>query len=310
MQANCPICAKKEMPERRATRTARPARTRSANPRTPKASSGIKVRRVERAPEDGYDNDLVPGLRASADGVRLVDELAFSIARLEELATDPPGLYAEVSAAGDPEEAAWLAFLIAYVGPGRGSDAWSEIEAARVPWSAGELPVLDGVTGGPRTAHDPGRGTKTIEAYRAWASRSGTQLAGLRGDGDWEPGRRFARTFERLAVPGFARGPRYDFLVTLGALGVVPMAAGALGVGKDALDPVVSAAKRVLGIGDAINIERRATELADGAGIPFAALDLALFNFAAPEDERATMGASRAADPARRKAIARALGVA
>jgi hypothetical protein len=85
------------------------------------------------------------------------------------------------------------------------------------------------------------------------------------------------------------------------------MAPGALFV-SDARDPVVLAAKRVLGIGDAINLERRASELARGTGVPLAALDLALFNFGAPEDGRATMGARRAADPERRAAIGRALG--
>lgn len=291
-------------------RPSRPSRVRSGIVRTPKASSGIKVRRVERAPDDGYDNELVPGLRSSADGARLADELAFSVARLEELAGDPPGVYADVAAASDPEEAAWLAFLIAYVSPGRGGDAWSEIQAARVPWATGEAPALGGVTGGPRTAHDPARGTATVEGYRAWAQRSGGQLAGLRGDADWEPTRRFARTFERITLPGFARGAKYEFAVTLGALDVVPMEAGTLAVGKDALDPVISSAKRVLGIGDAINLERRSAELARGTGVPFAALDLALFNFAAAPEERATMGARVSADPGRRSAIARALGVA
>ncbi|MDX6665668.1 MAG: hypothetical protein QOG68_1874 [Solirubrobacteraceae bacterium] len=309
LQANCPICSKNEVSDRPATRSARPARTRSANPRTPKASSGIRVRRVERAPEDDYDNEYVPGLRASLDGIRLADELAFAVARLDELAASPPGLYAQVASATDPEEAVWLAFLIAFVGPGRGGDAWSEIETARVPWSTGELPALAGLKGGPRTALGGARSGATIEAYRAWAARAGSQVAGLRGESAWEPGRRFARTFERLAVGGFARGPRYDFLVTLGALGVVPLEAGTLAVGKDALDPVISAAKRVFGIGDAINLERRASELARGAGVPFAALDLALFNFAAAEDERATMGARVGADPARRAAIGKALGV-
>jgi hypothetical protein len=309
LQANCPICSKQAEPTGPSRGPSRPARVRSGVVRTPKASSGIKVRRVERAPEDGYDNELVPGLRASADGSRLADELAFSVARLDELAADPPGLYAEVAAAGDPEEAAWLAFLIAYVSPGRGGDPWSEIAAARVPWSSGEVPALDGVTGGPRTAHDPARGPATFEAYRAWAARSGGQVAALRGEEDWEPTRRFARTFERLTLPGFPRGPKYDFVVTLGALGVVALEAGNLAVGKDALDPVISAAKRVLGIGDAINLERRAAELATGAGVPFAALDLALFNFSAAEEDRATMGARVAADPERRKAIGRALGV-
>jgi hypothetical protein len=283
--ANCPICSKSETPTERA-RPSRAPRVRSGVTRTPKASSGIKVRRVERAPEDGYDNELVPGLRASADGARFADELAFSAARLDELAADPPGLYAEVASGDDVD----LAFLIALVGPGRGGDPWSEIEAAR----AGELDAKQAAT---------------LEAWRTWAERQGGAQAALRGDADWEPTRRFARTFERLTLPGFARGPKYDFLVSLGALGVVPVEAGTLAVGKDALDPVISAAKRVLGIGDAINLERRAADLARGTDVPFAALDLALLNFGRPEEERATMGARVAADPDRRARIARALGV-
>lgn len=306
--ANCPICSKADAPARTAT-PARPARNRSGVVRTPKASSGIRVRRVDRAPEDGYDSPLVPGLRASADGVRLADELAFASARLDELASDPPGLYAEVAAAGDPEEAAWLAFLIAFVGPGRGGDPWSGIEAARVSWAGGEPPRLADAEAGPRSALGAPRAGEAPAAYRAWAARAGSQLAGLRGEAEWEPNRRFARTFERLALPGFPRGPRYDFLVTLGALGIVSAEAGTLAVGRDVTDPVVSAAKRVLGIGDAINLERRATDLAAGTGVAFAALDLALFNFAAPVEERATMGAATTADPAVRAAIGAALGV-
>src|SRR4051812_681616 len=163
----------------------------------------MRVRRVERAPDDGYDNWLVHGLRATADAERLADELAFSEARLAELRSEPPGLYAEAASAADREEGVWLAFLIAYLSPGRGGDPWSEIAAARVPWATGELPPLDGLSGGARTAHDPGRGTATIEAWRAWAARAGGQVAGLTGDSDWEPQRRFARTFERLALGGF-----------------------------------------------------------------------------------------------------------
>ena len=306
--ANCPICSKADVPARAAT-PARPARNRSGVVRTPKASSGIRVRRVERAPEDGYDNPLVPGLRASADGVRLADELAFAVARLEELATDPPGLYAEVAGAGDAEEATWLAFLVAFVGPGRGTDPWSGIAAARVPWAGGAPPPLERAEPGPRSAVGTPRSAEAPAAYRAWAARAGSQRAGLHGEPDWEPNRRFARTFERLALPGFPRGPRYDFLVTLGALGIAAVEAGTLAVGRDATDPVVGAAKRVLGIGDAINLERRATELAAGTGVPFAALDLALFNFAVAFEDRATMGAATAVDPAVRAAIGAALGV-
>ncbi len=306
LQANCPICSKSTTPTH-APRAPRQVRTRTGAPKA-KATTGMRVRRVERAADDGYDNWLVHGLRATSDAERLADELAFAEARLAELGSDPPGLYADVASASDPEEAAWLTFLIAYISPGRGGDPWSEIEAARVPWATGELPALDGVTGGARTAHDPARGTATIEAWRAWAGRSGGQIAGLTGDADWEPQRRFARIFERLALPGFGRGPRYEFLVSLGALGIVPLEAGTLAIGKDALDPVAAAAKRIFGIGDAINLERRAAELVRETGVPFGALDLALFNFDRPDEDRATMGARRVADPARREAIGKALG--
>jgi hypothetical protein len=306
--ATCPICAKTQEPER-PTRSPRPARPRGTAAPRMRAQAGVRVRRVERAPDDGYENDIVFGLRSSVDAARLAGELAFAAARLDELRDDPPGLYADVALSSDPEEAAWLAFLIAYIGPLRGADAFAAIEPARVSWHTGELPELDGLELGPRTAHEPGRGDGTLVAYRAWAARGGSQQAALTADADWEPERRFARTFERLALPGFGRGPRFDFLVTLGALGVVPLAAGTMALG-DAADPVVGAAKRVFGIGDAINLERRAAELARETGVPLAALDLALFNWSAPEDQRAKMGARSGPDPGRREAIAAALGVA
>ena len=63
--ANCPICSKSEAPAERARPSPGAPRALRRRPRTPKASSGIKVRRVERAAEDGYDNELVPGLRAT-----------------------------------------------------------------------------------------------------------------------------------------------------------------------------------------------------------------------------------------------------
>lgn len=280
-----------------------------AAPRAPRASSGVRVSRLQRAPEDGYDNWLVGGLRSSADAARLADELAFSAARLDELGSEPPGLYGAAAASADREEALWLAFLTAYVGPGRGGDPWSEIERVRVGWRGGALPALHDVRGGPRTGHDPRRGTTVLEAYRAWAARHGGQETALLGEPDWGPTRRFQRTFERLALPGLGRGAKYEFLVSAGALGLVALEAATLAVGRDALDPAISAAKRVLGIGDAISLERRATELARETGVPFGALDLAFFNLDRPEGERATMGSRAAADPARRAAIAAALGV-
>jgi hypothetical protein len=260
---------------------------------------------MARAADDGYEHDLVPGLRATAEATRLADEMAFATARLERLATDPPGLDAEVARLardGDVEEAAWLTFLIAYLSPVEGPDPFHSIEQARVPWATGELPDLEGVELGPRTAHDPRRGTATLAAYRAWAQRAGSQAAAYAGEPSWTPQRRFERSFERLALPGFSRGPRYELLVLLGTLGVFDLRPWSLHL-VDAMDPATVAAKRVFGIGDALNLQRRATDLATAAGVPMEALDLALVNWSRPEDERITGGVPAAADPARRDAL-------
>lgn len=53
-------------------------------------------------------------------------------------------------------------------------------------------------------------------------------------------------------------------------------------------DPVMDAAKRVFGIGDPLNLDRRAEALAEAISIPPEALDLALANWGA--GERATLG--------------------
>jgi hypothetical protein len=262
------------------------------------------VRKAPRAAEDGYANELVPGLHASGDARRLADELAFATARLAELAADPPGLYAEVAAADDADEATWLAFLIAYLSP-LGEDAddpFAGIDAVRTTWASGELPHLEAVPLGPRTAHDPKRGDRTLTAYRAWAERAGGQAAALAGEASWTPDRRFSRLFERLALPGFGRGARFELLVSLGRLGVVDVAAAQLQL-VEATDPAVLAAKRVFGIGDTINLERRAAELVGAAGVPPDALDLALFNFGQAPGTRATMGSTAQPDEALRERI-------
>jgi hypothetical protein len=162
---------------------------------------------------------------------------------------------------------------------------------------------------GPRGAHDPARGLRTIEAYRAWAARSGSQAAAFSGEAAWPTDRRFARAFERLALPGLHRGARYDLLVTLGRLGVFDLRGGSLALAGGGEDPVVVAAKRVFGIGDPLLLERRAAELADAAEVPIEALDLALFNWG-QTGERSRGGVdSGAADPESRDRAADALGV-
>jgi hypothetical protein len=269
------------------------------------------VRRVARAADDGYEHDLVPGLRATADAARLSAELAFAAARLDELGSNPPGLYAEVAGAAssaDVEEAAWLAFQIAYLSPLEGGDPWSSIASVRTTWASGEAPDADAASLGPRTAHTASRGSRTLDAYRAWAARAGSQAAALTADASWTAERRFERAFERLSLPGFGRGARYEFLVLLAHLGVFELNPTSLHLG-DAGDETTLAAKRVFGIGDAMNLRRRSSELGRGSGVQIEALDLALVNFGRAQDDRVTAGATVAADPARVDAIGALLGV-
>jgi hypothetical protein len=253
----------------------------------------VQVRRLARGADDGFRAALVPGLKSSEDAERLAEELAFAAGRLSRLETDPPDCYAEVAAESDAEEGTWLAFLIAYLCPVDGEDPFAGIRAARVPWSSGQEPDLADVFLGPRTAHDPARGTRTLDAYRAWATKAGSQAAAFGGDPSWSPQRRFARAFERLALPGLHRDARFDLLVTLGRLGVYELRAGALHFGG--ADEPTLAAKRALGIGDTFLLERRAAELAQAAGLPLEALDLGLYNWGV--GRRCSMGLEPTAEP-------------
>jgi hypothetical protein len=257
----------------------------------------MRVRRLARGEDDGFRTSLAPGLRSSADAERLADELAFAASRLVVLETRPPGLYAEVARAGDVEERTWLAFLIAYLSPLEDSeDPFEAITAVRTPWSAGELPDLGDVRTGPRTAHDAGRGSATLLAYRAWALRAGSQAAAFGGEPVWTPERRFDRVFERLALPGLSRDARYELLVSLGRLGVFDLRGGRLQL-SGVNEPTV-AAKRALGIGDALLLERRASELAAACGVPLEALDLGFYNWGTGQRVYSGLSRDEEADPA------------
>lgn len=269
----------------------------------------MRVLRAERAADDGFRSPLAPGLRSLADAQRLADELAFASGRLAELASDPPGLYGRIATEPDPEEAIWLAFLCAYLSPLDGPAPFASIAAAHVPWSSAQPPALDDLELGPRTAHDPARGTATLDAYRAWAARAGGQAAAFAGEPSWTPQRRFARLYERLALPGLHRGARFELLVILGRCGRAELAADSLALAAAATaDAVPVAAKRLLGIGDPLLLDRRAAELADACGVPLEALDLALFNWGRDEP-RARLGASAADGDRDAVAVAAALGL-
>jgi hypothetical protein len=310
--ANCPICSREQAEKagprvtglrstgghvtRKQSTTSRTARSRSTG-------SNLRVRRVARAGADGYSSLLVPGIRATADAERLAEELAVASSRLATLAAAPTGLYASVAAESDREEATWLAFLIAYLGPLDGEEPFAGVRAARTTWASGELPDLADVPLGPRSSHTRARGTATIEGYRAWVERAGSQEAAFAGESSWTPARRFQRLFERLAVKGFSRDARYDLLVTLGRLGVYELSPTALGLGG--ADETTVAAKRVFGIGDTLLLERRAADLAEAAELPIEVLDTGLWNWARPR--RATLGVDEGepdADAYRRAATA------
>jgi hypothetical protein len=306
--ANCPICREPEPPAkpRRSTgSTAKPRVSRSSAAPSRASRSAVRVRKMAQAADDGYRNELVTGIKASSDAERLAAELAFATARLAELAADPPELYAQIGAEPDREEALWLAFLTAYLSPIEADDPFAGIRAAHVPWGSGELPDLS-VALGTRTSHERSAGERAVLAYRSWAQRAGGQGPAFEGEQAWSPERRFDRIFERLALPGFGRAGRYDLLVTLGRLGVVDVRATSLELADDA---TTIAAKRVFGIGDKMLLERRARDLADATGVPIEALDLALFNWAAPERGRATMGSTVVASEDEQTAIADVLGV-
>ncbi len=328
---NCPICSREQDVEMRPVvspggQTTRPARSPGASTETRgstrsatagrsgsgraggRSANGVTVRRLTRGADDGFHSPLVPGLRSSADAQGLADELAFAATRLARLAADPPGLYAEIADASQSvEERTWLAFLIAYLGPVEDGDPFAGVRQARTDWGSSEPPRLDGVPTGPRTAHDPVRGGQTITAYRAWAERAGSQSAAFTGEASWTPERRFSRVFERLALPGLHRGARFELLTSLGRLGVYDLRAGALALGGN--DPVTLGAKRALGIGDPMLLERRAADLAAGCGLPVEALDLGFYNWERGARAGVGMDPQDEPDPGIRDAVASGLSL-
>ena len=274
MIGKCPICRKEQedllpkpparqrrSPSTRPSAPAASAPARGASPR--RGSTRLVTRRLQRAADDGYRNPLAPGLRATADAERLAIALTLADARLV-----PPGPYPAVAAEPDRDEALWLAFLLALIGPDA-PERQAQVQVSRPSWSSGETPEL------------PAAEQATAEAYRAWAARAGSQAAAFAGEPAWTPTRRFARLFERLALPGFGRGRRFELLVTLGAAGLYELEADALHFGTDD-DRTTQGAKRLLVSGDRMLLERRARDLAAACELPMAALDRGLALWAAP----------------------------
>jgi hypothetical protein len=288
LTAKCPICSKELEAELRAKAPPRPAgiKRAPAAPRTRRAATprtgALVTRKLARATDDGYRNTLVPGLRATADAERLASALMIAAERLET-----PGPYEAVATEPDPEQATWLAFLLALVGPDA-PELQEAIVAAAPRYEDGELPDL------------PAGQARSVAAYRQWAERAGSQAAGFTGEADWSPQRRFARVFERLALPGFSRGARFELLATLAAAGLYALEPDQLQLGVED-DATTQAAKRVLLSGDKMLLERRARDLATACDVPLAALDRGL---ALWDDPSAEIDAAEELPAAMRSALA------
>ncbi|HEX5192929.1 MAG TPA: hypothetical protein VFW09_09015 [Solirubrobacteraceae bacterium] len=321
---NCPICTKEqniemrpavtrfgESEQRAATGGSRaasggsrvasaPHGRRVSGPRGRAAgagSGGMTVRRLARAVDDGFQSSLVPGLRSAADARRLADELALAETRCLALAQAPFGLYAELADDGvEIEQRSWLAFEIAWLSPLEGDeDPFAAIAAARVPWEpeGDAVPDAELARCGPRGTWSAATAARTAAAYGGWVRRAGSQAAAYAGEPSWTPERRFDRVFERLSLHGLDRAVRFDLLVTLGGTGLYELRAGSLHLGGG--DPVTVAAKRILGIGDPMLLDRRAAELASACGVSLQALDLGFFNW--ERGERYNAGLPAGAEP-------------
>jgi hypothetical protein len=231
--------------------------TGEKRPRSTGSRSGVRVRKLERGADDGYSSGLVQGLKSSEDAERLAEEIAFAATRLVVIATDtPPVLTPMVSPEADLEERTWAAVQ------------WEQDPAAApVPWGSGEA----------------------LSAYRAWAERAGSQQIAFTGESSWTPERRFERIFERLGTLGVLdREPRFDLLVILGRLGLYQLEAGRLFLSGE--NETTWAAKRALGIGDPLLLERRGADLAAACHVPLAALDLAFHNWGVGSSGRTGRG--------------------
>jgi len=272
MTAKCPICSKELEAELRAKAPPRPAGIRRA-PAAPRArrsatprTGALVTRKLARAEDDGYRNALVPGLRATADAERLASALLIAAERLE-----PPGPYEAVATEPDREQATWLAFLLALVGPDA-PELQAAIAAAAPRFADEEGPEL------------PDDHARAVAAYRQWAARAGSQAAGFTGEADWSPQRRFARGFERLALPGMSRAARFELLATLGAAGLYELEPDQLQLGVED-DATTQAAKRILLSGDKMLLERRARDLTAACDVPLAAADRAFALWGDPSAE-------------------------
>ena len=148
--------------------------------------------------------------------------------------------------------------------------------------------LLDEVARGPRSSHQPGSGTRTLAAYAQWAERSGGQSAAFAGEQGWSPERRFARVFERLVAARASTAARGTSCWCRSA-GSASMTCAQSRCSWGQREGSAAArtrrrSPRSACSGSAIRCCSTAAPLtlAEAAGVPLEALDLALFNWSRP----------------------------
>lgn len=301
-EASCGICRREKAnaapsaakPAGKGTTARRPAGTagKLSAPATGRSRSRTVVTgKLARNIDDGYRSELLPGLRSSADALRLAQELTIAEARLSAIGGPAAGPWALVGElAGQPASAFVAALVIAVASPDEAAGSLDTASKALITLleydsSLADLErigrvtelaaVLDAGPRGPR-GHDASGAALAVPAQVA--QRSGGSLeAALLGDQHWTPERRFARTLDRLAFRGLPRAVRYDVLVALGRAGALPVKADGLHLGSD---QVTDAAKRLFAIADVSLLEKRAAAVVEATGVAWDAFEHALWNFA------------------------------
>ncbi|MEH3054763.1 MAG: hypothetical protein PGN13_12295 [Patulibacter minatonensis] len=298
-EASCAICRQEQQkteprkvtPSSKGTAARRPVGSSKAAGSTSTRSRSMVTGKLSRTADDGFRSELLPGVRSSADALRLAQELTTAESRLSKHGTPEAGPWAVIAElAGEPHRAFVAALTIAVASPDGASGSGATAAAALAAVSAADasLQALDLVgaateaqtilsTGprGPR-AHDAAAAALSVPAQLAQRSGGSLEQA-LAGEASWTSERRFARLLDRLALRGLPRAVRFDLLVALGRSGVLPLRADQLHLGND---QVTDAAKRLFAVADVPLLEKRAAALADATGVTFDALELALWNIA------------------------------
>ena len=156
-------------------------------------AAGLRVRREERAAEDGYSSPLMPGVRASADAPRLAEEIAFSSGRLLALRDRPRRASTPSSAAGGGGHSSTRTWIVLpYRLPLARLQGDEPFAASARPCGCadrdervelGELSTR--CPSGHARSHDPARGTRTLLAYRQWVQRAAARRRAFSGDPTW-----------------------------------------------------------------------------------------------------------------------------